>query len=118
MKNFGEWLAEELKIRSMNQSDLARASNITTAQISRIISGRRGVGEQALTAIAHALRLPPDLVFEKAGILPPKIELSPIKRKLAHLAEDLPDSDVEIAIALLEQRSEYYKKHPNIKPAK
>jgi len=118
MNKFGSWLTEELKKRDMNQSDLARASNITTAQISRIISGTRGVGEQALTSIAHALRLPPDLVFEKAGILPPKTELSPIKRKLAHLAEDLPDSDVEMAIALLEQRDAYYKKHPEAKPAK
>lgn len=118
MNKFGEWLIEELKKRNMNQSDLARASNITTAQISRIISGSRGVGEQALTAISHALKLPADMVFEKAGILPPKIEQSPIKRKLAHLAESLPDSDVEMVIALLEQRSEYYKKNPNAKPVK
>lgn len=71
-----------------------------------------------MTAIAHALKLPADLVFEKAGILPQKIEQSPIKRKLAHLAEGLPDSDVEMVIALLEQRSEYYKKNPNVKPVK
>lgn len=118
MKSFGQWLLEELEKRDMNQSDLARASNITTAQISRIISGRRGVGEQALTAIAHALRLPPDMVFEKAGILPPKPEMSPIKRKLLHLSEGLPESDIELAISLLEQRQDYYKKHPQSKPAK
>lgn len=118
MKNFGQWLTEELEKRDMNQSDLARASNITTAQISRIISGRRGVGEQALTAIAHALRLPPDLVFEKAGVLPPKTELSPIKRALLHAAEGLPESDLQLALSLLEQRQEFYKKNPNAKPAK
>lgn len=118
MKNFGDWLKNELENQGISQKQLADMSNITPAQISRIISGTRGAGEQAINAIAHALKLPPDLVFEKAGLLPAKIELSPIKRKLAHLAEDLPDSDVEIAIALLEQRSEYYKKHPNIKPVK
>lgn len=76
------------------------------------------MGEQALTAIAHALRLPPDLVFEKAGILPPKPELSPIKRALLHAADGLPDSDLQIALSILEQRREYYKKNPGAKPAK
>lgn len=61
---------------------------------------------------------PPDLLFEFVNILPAKSELSIIKRKLAHLAQDLPDTDIEMAIALLEQRTEYYKKHPSAKPAK
>jgi len=102
----------------MSQADLARASSITTAQMSRIISGERNAGKTTLTKIASALKLPPDLVFEKAGVLPSKTDLSPIKRKLAHLAEALPDSDVEMAIALLEQRDAYYKKHPEAKPTK
>jgi transcriptional regulator with XRE-family HTH domain len=118
MNKFGAWLKEELTRQEMSQSDLARASNITTAQISRIISGNRGVGEQALNAIAHALKLPPEMIFEKAGLLPQKIELSPIKRKLLHLAEGLPDSDIETAIAILEQRELFYKKNPSAKPAK
>lgn len=118
MESFSDWLLNELKQRKMSQSDLARLAKIGTGTISNIMSGNRKVGQDTLQAIAHALKLPPDLVFEKAGLLPPKIELSPIKRKLAHLAEGLPDSDVEIAIALLEQRSEYYKKHPSTKPAK
>lgn len=80
MEKFGMWLLKELEERNMSQSDLARACSITTAQISRIISGTRSAGKESLTAIAHALRLPPDLVFEKAGVLPPKLELSPIKR--------------------------------------
>lgn len=118
MENFGMWLLKELEKRNMSQSDLARACSITTAQISRIISGTRSAGKDSLTAIAHALRLPPDLVFEKAGILPPKIELSALKRRLLHVAEGLPDSDIELALSLLEQRQTFYKKNPNAKPAK
>lgn len=118
MNKFGKWLAEELEKRKMSQSDLSRASNITTAQISRIITGQRNAGEQALIAVAHALRLPPEFVFEKAGILPPKPELTPIKRKLLHLAEGLPDSDIELALSILEQRQDYYKKNPQAKPVK
>lgn len=118
MERFSIWLLNELKQRDMTQSDLARAAKLGSGTISNIMSGNRKVGQDTLRAIAHALKLPPDLVFEKAGILPPKIELSPIKRKLLHLAEGLPDSDIEIAIALLEQREDYYKKNPSVKPAK
>ena len=102
----------------MSQADLSRATKITTAHMSRIISGERNPGKDALSAISYALRLPPDLVFEKAGLLPPQTELSPIKRALLHLAKDLPDSDLEMVLALLEQRTEYYKQHPDAKPSK
>lgn len=117
MDNFAEWLKAELEKRDWKQADLVRATQLDSAVISYIINGKRRSGESTARAIARALKLPPELVFEKAGLLPPKPELSPIKRKLAHLAEDLPDSDVETAIALLEQRQEYYKKHPKARPA-
>lgn len=118
MDKFGTWLLKELEKRDMSQSDLARACSITTAQMSRIISGERNAGKDTLTNIAHALKLPPDFIFEKAGVLPPKTELSPIKRALLHATEGLPDSDVQLALSLLEQRQEFYKKNPGAKPAK
>lgn len=118
MERFSEWLLKELKDRDMTQADLSRIAGLGSGTISNIMIGNRKVGQDTLAKIAHALKLPPDLVFEKAGILPPKRDLSPIKRKLAHLAESLPDSDVETAIALLEQRDEYYKKNPGAKPAR
>lgn len=77
----------------MSQSDLSRASNVTTAQISRIISGQRNPGKDTLTAFARALKLPPELVFEKAGILPPKNDLSPIKRAAINIVENLSEED-------------------------
>ncbi len=116
--DFAEWLGKTLSDRDIKPVELARLARIDPGVISRTLSAERKPSTKTLEAIAHALKLPTDLVFEKAGILPQKIEQSPIKRKLAHLADDLPDSDVEIAIALLEQRAEYYKKNPNAKPAK
>lgn len=116
--NFGTWLLNVLQERKMSQSELARLAGISKGTVSNLVNGTSGIGQDSLTAIAHALKLPIDLVFEKAGLLPPKNGISPIKRKLAHLAEELPDSDVEIAIALLEQRFDYYKKNPQAKPAK
>lgn len=118
MENFGDWLLERLKEKNISQSELARMAGVSKGTISNLVNGTKGAGQDSLTAIAHALKLPVDLVFEKAKLLPTKNELSPIKRKLMHLAEGLPDSDVEIAVALLEQREGVYKKNPSAKPAK
>lgn len=116
MENFGDWLLEQLKKKNISQSELARIAGLSKGTISNLINGTKGSGEESLIAVAQALNLPHDLVFEKAGKFPPKPELSPIKRALLHVAEGLPDSDVELAISILEQRAEYYKKNPSAKP--
>lgn len=118
MENFGDWLLERLKEKNMSQSELARIAGLSKGTISNLINGTKGAGQDSLRAIAIALKLPPDLVFEKAGVLPIKPELSPIKRALLHAAEGLPESDLQLALSLLEQRQEYYKKNPQAKPAK
>lgn len=118
MENFGDWLLERLKEKNMSQSELARIAGLSKGTISNLINGTKGAGQDSLKAVATALKLPPDLVFEKAGLLPQKPELSPIKRALLHAAEGLPESDLKLALSLLEQRQEYYKKNPNAKPSK
>lgn len=99
----------------MSQSDLARASNITTAQISRIISGQRNPGKDALVSIAHALKLPPDMVFERAGVLPTKNELSERQKELLYLAENVDENDIDLAIAMLRAARDRRKNPATIK---
>lgn len=118
MENFGSWLLNLLQEKNISQSELARRAHISKGTVSNLINGTSGIGEDSLISIAEALNLPPELLFEKAGKFRTKSELSSIKRKLLHVAQDMPDSDVEIAITLLEQRQEYYKKHPSAKPTK
>lgn len=115
---FAEWLDAVLVEQDIKPVELARLAKIDPGVVTRILKAERDARPKTLEAIAHALKLPTDLVYEKAGILPTKIELSPIKRKLLHLTEGLPESDVEIAVNILEQRQEYYKKNPGAKPAK
>lgn len=72
METFSEWLQSEMGRKNMSQQTLAQKSGITPAQISRIITGQRGLGEKSLTAIAHALNISPITIFRKAGLLPPE----------------------------------------------
>jgi transcriptional regulator with XRE-family HTH domain len=116
--SFAEWLDAILKDKDIKPVELARSANIDPGVVTRILKAERSATPKTLEAIAHALQLPVDLVYEKAGILPKKTDLSSARRKLLHMSEDLPDSDVEIAISLLEQRKQFYKKNPQSKPTK
>lgn len=106
MKNFGDWLQDELKNRNISQKDLADMSHITPAQISRIISGSRGAGEQALIAIAHALKLPSETVFRAAGLLPPISPENELIKRITHITSQLPEDEQNdiLQFVLLRQR--------------
>lgn len=88
---FGEWLQGQLNERGMSQSQLAKLANLSRGTISNIINGNRGIGEDSLTSIARALRLPAEDVFRRAGILPPARDDDPIAKEAAHLISLLPD---------------------------
>lgn len=115
---FGIWVRQEREKLGWSQADLAKASGLYRSLINNIESGKSRSTPETLTALANALNYPPSLLFELADYLPRQLDLSIIKRKLVHLAEELPDSDIESVIALLEQRQEYYKKNPQAKPSK
>ena len=70
--DFSDWLSGQMRKQGITQADLARLSGVTTGAISLILSGSRSVGTEAATSIAKALRLPPEIVFRAAGLLPPK----------------------------------------------
>ncbi len=71
MTTFRDWLQDEMNKRDISQAELSRLTGITPAQISRIMSDSRGVGEKTIRSIADGLRIPIDEVFRAAGLLPP-----------------------------------------------
>jgi transcriptional regulator with XRE-family HTH domain len=70
--DFVEWLYGELGKRNWRKADLARASGLSSAHITRIMKREQSAGPDACRAIAHALDLPEEFVFRKAGLLSPK----------------------------------------------
>ena len=120
MERFSDWLLNELKSRDMSQSDLARSAGLGSGTISNIMSGNRKVGQDTLTAIARALRLPPALVFEKAGLLPGKSD-DPWAEKMNHKIGQLSGARREMAERLLDtllDEQERETRQALVKPAK
>lgn len=93
--NFPDWLRERLKDKGWTNAELARQSGISPAQITRVLNGDRGFGEQSLTAIAKAFNLPAEEVFRIAGTLPPVKNNSRIDR-LMYQIEELDEADQEV----------------------
>ncbi len=68
--DFAQWLLDQISSRGWSQADLSRSANLTTAAVSRILTGTRGPGPETCVGIAKALNLPVSYVFQQAGLLP------------------------------------------------
>ena len=68
--DFSGWLQLELNNRNWSKADLARASGLSSAQITRIVKREQNPGPESCSEIARAFKMPPEMVFRIAGLLP------------------------------------------------
>lgn len=89
---FVDWLLNEMNSQGLSQAALAKKADVSRTAISNLINGSRGMGIELCTAIAHALKIPPETVFRAAGLLPPvsedDAEWEIWKAKLAQLSPE------------------------------
>jgi len=117
---FSMWLTAQLESYQISQSELARKAKITQSAISLILSGDRRPGVEFCSAIARALRLPPEQVFRAAGLLPPVDERTALIQQIEHIVSELPPEEQQNILdytlhrqQVAEKRGEY-----RAKPAK
>lgn len=106
--DFVEWQETERERRSWSYADLARASGISSAQISRVTSRQQKPGREYLRGVAKAYKLPEAQVFRIAGEIDTPPDHTPGAERLSSLFPDLTDDDIDelyaIALAKLERR--------------
>lgn len=95
---FSDWLNEQLNTRGWSQSDLARASGLHRAVISKIINKTSRPMPETLEAIARGLKVSADVVFQAAGVLPTKPDDDPLTREAEYLLSQLPEDKKQQAI--------------------
>jgi transcriptional regulator with XRE-family HTH domain len=94
--DFPDWLRQQLDQRGWDQIELAYRSGVTPGQVSRILSGTRHAGPETCIALARALNLPREEVFQARGWLlaAPEQQFSPEMDprvvQLAHEVNALP----------------------------
>ena len=96
-----EWLLEKMEEKGMNAAELSRRSGISAPQITRLLSGQRGVSELSLRAISEALKIPPEEAFRVAGFLPPVPERTEAHEQLLYLFDRLNDKDRQTVLDMM-----------------
>ena len=93
VNEFNQWLNNELDKRNWSASDLARAAGVGRSSISMVLNQNRGIGPELCLAIARALKYPPKVVFEAAGLLPPEPDIDAGFEEWAYMLSQLPERD-------------------------
>ena len=68
---FAEWLQAEMDKRGWSQSDCARAADLNRAVINKLLNEKCRPQPTTLIAIAKAFKIPAEIAFRAAGLLPP-----------------------------------------------
>lgn len=68
--NFAEWLQAEMDKRGWSQSDLARFADLNRAVINKLLNGKSHPQPATLEAISRALKMPIEITYRAAGLLP------------------------------------------------
>jgi transcriptional regulator with XRE-family HTH domain len=100
--DFSQWLQEQMNERGLSQSDLARLAGVTRSSINGILVGTRGPGPDLCNAIARGLKLPPEVVFRAAGLLPPKPNAEPTVEEASYKLSQLPDWQQKIVLRFID----------------
>jgi transcriptional regulator with XRE-family HTH domain len=117
---FNDWLLSQLNQAQWSQADLARASGLTTAAISKYMGGRIP-DKVALRKIAKAFKLPPETVFRAAGALPSIVEdpwVSEMEYKISQLTGMRREMAEQLLNSLLDQQAREEKSSPKTNPSK
>ena len=70
---FGHYIRREREGRDMTLTELARRVDVSIAYLSRIERERENPRQTMMSALAGALRVPPDNLFAAARRLPPDL---------------------------------------------
>lgn len=104
MDNFSSWLVQELEERGLSQSDLSRMSGLSRGTVNNIVSGTRGRGPESLSAIARALKLPPEKLYRVAGLLPSAVKVDEEMEQILHEIAKLNKADQREVLAYIRMK--------------
>ena len=109
-ETFSRWLASEMSVRGLNQSELARAVQVNQAAISRLVSGKAHPSPDTLNALAQAFEMPPITVFRAAGYLPEDPGITDEVEQLLHEIGKLDEDDQEEVLHFIRMKNNLRKK--------
>jgi transcriptional regulator with XRE-family HTH domain len=99
---FSEWLQAEMDKRGWSQSDLARYADLNRAVINKLLNGKSHPQPPTLEAISRALRMPIEITYRAAGLLPSTPDNDDAIEEALHVLKSIQSAQRKAtAIALL-----------------
>jgi transcriptional regulator with XRE-family HTH domain len=99
---FSEWLQAEMDKRGWSQSDLARYADLNRAVINKLLNGKSHPQPPTLEAISRALRIPIEITYRAAGLLPTNPDNDDTLEEAIHVLKSIRSTQRKAtAIALL-----------------
>ena len=100
--HFAEWLQSELDKRGWSQSDCARAADLNRAVINKLLNSRSKPQPHTLAAIARAFKIPIEIAYRAAGLLPPDTDGDDALEEVIYIFKSIQSPERRItAITLL-----------------
>ena len=82
---FADWLQAEMDKRGWSQSDCARAADLNRAVINKLLNRKSRPQPFTLEAIARAFKIPVEMAFRAAGLLPPRPDGDDAVEQVIHI---------------------------------
>jgi len=102
--DFVKWLNDRLLESGISQAELARRGNISRASISKALDPATPPGWDVCYGIAQGLKIPPLLVFRKAGLLPSKRGSDELKEEYLIQWDELENNDQEETLEFMRMK--------------
>lgn len=90
-----------LEEQGLNQAELAEKSGLSPSQVSRILKMESTPSQEAIVSISRALKLPADVLFRAAGLLP-QSSIDPWAEKMIYRISQLSGSRRNLAEKLID----------------
>ena len=94
----------------MSQHEFARVAGVSQGAIGNVIRGDRQPGARLCLSIANALKVPPEIVFRRAGLLPARGPRTEAAEQMLYLIEQLPPGEQAEILELLRFKVERRQK--------
>lgn len=95
MNDFKEWLEKEMHEREWSMADLARYAGVARGSVANVLRGDRNPGKDFCDGISRAFKISPEVVYRRAGLLPPQSYGDENRQELIHLYDLMSESSRE-----------------------
>jgi transcriptional regulator with XRE-family HTH domain len=96
-----KWLKQESEERGWSFREIARRGGLSSGAISNVMTGNAFPGWDLCVGIAQAFDVAPEVVFRRAGLLPPLLPAVEEEQEMVGILRSLPESERHTVVTML-----------------